>query len=173
MIFIDGLATLFAFGGVYAAGTFDMNEMDVLKFGIVLNISAGLGALGFAFVDDRIGGKRTILISLAGLMVATVLMLSVREVTWFWWLGVVLGLFVGPVQAASRSYLARVAPEHLRNESFGLFAFSGKATAFLGPLLVGWVTFASGSQRIGIGTILLFFVTGFLLMLKTRPDTAR
>ena len=173
MIFIDGLATLFAFGGVYAAGTFDMSEMDVLKFGIVLNISAGIGAVGFAFVDDRIGGKQTILISLAGLLVSTILMLSVREVAWFWWLGVLLGLFVGPVQAASRSYLARTAPVHLRNESFGLFAFSGKATAFLGPLLVGWVTYASGSQRIGIGTILLFFIIGFVMMLRARSDSVR
>src|SRR5687768_2225016 len=70
MIYIDGLATLFAFGGIYAAGTFGMTGEKVLIFGIALNVTAGMGAFAFAWVDDRIGSKPTILISLVGLIVA-------------------------------------------------------------------------------------------------------
>ncbi len=165
MIYIDGLATLFAFGGVYAAGTFDMTEQEVLLFGIVLNIAAGLGAIGFAWIDDWIGSKSTILLSLVGLIVPGTLILMVESQQLFWTLGILLGVFVGPVQAASRSFLARAAPKELQNEMFGLYALSGKATAFLGPLTVGWLTYLSGSQRIGMGAIIGLFVIGLLLML--------
>ncbi|HYW34371.1 MAG TPA: MFS transporter, partial [Balneolaceae bacterium] len=86
---------------------------------------------------------------------------------WFWITGLVLGVFVGPVQAASRTYMARVAPDHLKNEMFGLLAFSGKVTAFVGPFLVGWGTYFSGSQRIGMSVITVMFIIGFLILLKT------
>jgi UMF1 family MFS transporter len=173
MIYIDGLATVFAFGGVYAAGTFDMTEEEVLIFGIALNVTAGIGAALFAWVDDWIGSKPTILLSLVGLMVPGTLILFVQSPKLFWAFGLLLGVFVGPVQAASRSFLARVAPAPLLTEMFGLYALSGKATAFLGPLLVGWLTYLSGSQRIGMGTVILFFFLGFLLMITVPPDRQR
>lgn len=171
MIYIDGLATVFAFGGVFAAGTFEMTEQQVISFGIALNVTAGLGAVSFAWVDDRIGGKRTILFSLAGLMVATTAMLLARSLVLFWVFGLLLGIFVGPVQAASRSLLARMAPPELCNEMFGLYAFSGKATSFLGPLVVGQLTWLFDSQRIGLSALLLFFAVGFLLMLGVPAAT--
>ena len=166
MIFIDGLATVFAFGGIYAAGTFDMTERDVLIFGIGLNLTAGLGAALFAWIDDYLGSRQTILLSLAGLIMTTSAVLLVTSSFWFWVTGLILGVFVGPAQAASRTYMGRIAPEELRNQMFGLFALSGKVTAFLGPFLVGWITYFSGSQRIGMSVIVLFFIIGFGLMLK-------
>lgn len=170
MIYIDGLTTVFAFGGIYAAGTFGMDEKQVLYFGIGLNITGGLGAALFALLDDRVGGKSTVLVALVGLLATTGAILLVGSSLLFWIIGLTLGLFVGPVQASSRSYLARMAPPELRNEMFGLLAFSGKATAFLGPLLVGWVTYAADSQRVGMSVILLFFLIGFLLMLTVPSD---
>lgn len=171
MAFIDGLATLFAFGGVYAAGTFDMSEREVLVFGIGLNLTAGIGAIVFAWIDDWVGSKSTIMWSLTCLILLGTLALLVQTPMWFWIVGLLLGVFVGPAQAASRSYLARTAPESLRNEMFGLFALSGKATAFLGPMLVGWLTYISGSQRIGMSAIIGFFVIGFVLMLTVPKAT--
>lgn len=165
VFYIDGLATLFAFGGVYAAGTFNMSEQDILLFGITLNVTAGLGAAAFAWVDDWIGSKQVILLSLISLIILGTLVLAVKTSALFWTFGLLLGIFVGPAQAASRSFLARAAPEPLRNEMFGLFALSGKVTSFLGPLLVGWGTYLSGSQRIGMSIIIVFFIIGFLLML--------
>src|SRR5699024_900303 len=165
VFYIEGLATLFAFGGVYAAGTFNMNEQEILLFGITLNVTAALGAAVFAWVDDWIGSKQAILLSLIGLIVFGTLVLLVETPTLFWTFGLLLGIFVGPAQAASRSFLAITAPEPLRNEMFGLFALSGKVTSFLGPLLVGWGTYLSGSQRIGMSVIIIFFIIGFLIMI--------
>ncbi len=170
IFFIDGLATVFAFGGVYAAGTFGMDQQGVLLFGIALNVTAGVGAAAFSWIDDWIGGKRTILVSLVGLIIPGAAIVVVESTALFWTFGLILGAFVGPVQAAGRSYMARLAPAHLRNEMFGLFAFSGKATAFAGPLLVGWITALSGSQRFGMSVIIVLLLAGFLLMLTVPPD---
>jgi UMF1 family MFS transporter len=172
MIYIDALATIFALGGVYAAGAFGMSEREVLLFGVVLNVAAGLGALLFSNLDDRIGPKATILISLGGLITGALVILLVHATLSFWAAGSFMGLFVGPVQAASRSYMARAAPEDLRNQMFGLYAFSGKATAFVGPFLVGWLSYLSDSQRIGMGVIPVLLAAGGLLMLRVPAAKA-
>ena len=66
--------------------------------------------------------------------------------------------------------MARMAPAELRNELFGLYALTGRATAFIGPALVGWITVAFDSQRIGMATILPFFLVGFILMLPLKVE---
>lgn len=172
MLYADGLATLFAFGGIYAAGTFGMELNEVIIFGIVLNVTAGIGAFAFAWVDDWIGPKKTIVIALVSLLVFGLAALLVESKTGFWIAGSCLGIFVGPAQAASRSLMARLAPANLRAEMFGLYALAGKATAFLGPLVLGTVTLAFASQRAGMATILVFFAVGLVLLLFVREPPA-
>lgn len=174
MIYTDGLTTLFAFGGVYAAGTFGMKLDEVIVFGIALNVTAGIGAFAFAWIDDWIGARRTIAIGLASLIVVGAALLVIESKAWFWGLGLVLGAFFGPVQAASRSLTARMAPEEHRGQVFGLFALSGRVTAFLGPAMLAWATDLARSQRAGMATILLFLLVGLLLILKVAdpPRTA-
>ena len=168
MLYTDGLGTLFAFGGIYAAGTFGLALSEVILFGILLNVTAGLGAVGFAWLDDRIGAKPVIAISLLAMIGFGTALLIVESLTWFWGLGIALGLFVGPAQSASRSLMARLAPEAIRTEMFGLYAFSGKATGFLGPVALAVVTTTFDSQRVGMGVVILFFVVGLLLLLRVR-----
>jgi UMF1 family MFS transporter len=168
MIYTDGLSTLFLFAGVYAAGTFAMSIADVIRLGIALNVTAGLGAALFAWVDDWIGSVRTIAIALAALITLSVTVLFIESTDLFWAFALALGVFVGPVQAASRSLMARLAPRELQAEMFGLYAFSGKATAFLGPLLVASVTALFDSQRAGMATIPGFLVIGLLILLPLR-----
>jgi UMF1 family MFS transporter len=168
MLYTDGLNTLFSFGGVYAAGTFGMGFRETLMFGIALNVAAGSGAAAFAWVDDWIGPKRTIVLALLGLIVSGSAALLVETQTGLYVAGCFIGVFLGPAQAASRSLMARLAPEAERAEMFGLYALSGKATAFVGPALVGWVTVLAGSQRVGMATILLFFLAGLGLLLTLR-----
>ena len=169
MIYTDGLNTLFAFGGIYAAGTFGMTFEELIIFGIAMNVTAGLGAAAFAWADDRLGAKWTITVAVAALVVLGTTVLVIESKTLFWVFGVPLGLFVGPAQSASRSMMARLAPEEMRTEFFGLYALSGKATAFLGPAILAIVTDAFQSQRAGMATIVAFFLVG-LVMLRKVPD---
>lgn len=171
LIFNDGLITVFAFGGVYAAGTFGMTLAEVIQFGIAINVAAGIGAFGFGWVDDMIGGRRTLLLSCAALAGATILAVWAPTRAWFWVAGMLIGVFAGPNQAASRSLLARFAPPGRENEFFGFFAFSGRFTAFLGPTVLGLATQAFASQRAGVASILLFFAVGGGLLLLV--DEAR
>lgn len=165
MIYNDGLITVFALGGIYAAGQFGMTMVEVLTFGIALNVTAGLGAFGFAWLDDWLGSKKTVLLSLIGLTVTATGAVITEDVTWFWIWGSALGIFVGPAQAASRSYMAHLCPAELRTQFFGLYALSGKATAFVGPAMVALVTQTMQSQRLGFAIVVVFFVVGFLLLL--------
>jgi UMF1 family MFS transporter len=168
MIYNDGLNTLFAFGGIYAAGTFGMDFSQVIQFGILLNVTAGLGALAFGWVDDWIGARRTILIGLLGLMACGIVAVLTTSTLVFWIAGALLGIFVGPTQAASRSLMGRIAPPELRTEMFGLYALSGKIIAYIGPFVLGTVTWWTGSQRLGVATILVFFVLGALVLWPLR-----
>lgn len=170
MFYNDGLATIFAMGGVYAAGTFDFETADIFYFGIGLNITAGIGAYGFAWLDDLTGSKKTIIFSLCGLIIPVIAVLFVQTTTWFWVWGLLLGVFVGPVQAASRTLMGRLAPIDKRNQMYGLLALSGKVTSFAGPILVGWITLAAGSQRIGMTVILAMLVIGLLLMFSVNEN---
>ncbi len=170
MIYADGLVTVFAFGGIYAAGTFGMALEEVILFGIVLNLTAGAGAVSFAWLDDYLGSKRTIVLALVGLIVTATGAVLARDVTWFWIWGSGLGVFVGPTQAASRSLMARLSPEHLRTEFFGLYALTGKATAFVGPGLVAVITAWTESQRWGLAVVLPFFALGLALLLTVREE---
>ena len=172
LLYIDGLNTIFAFGGIYAAGVFGMSVGRVIVFGIVLNVSAGLGALAFSWVDDAIGAKRTLVMALVGLSASAFAALLAPAEPWFWAAAVVLGIFVGPTQAASRSMMARLAPPERRGEMFGLFALSGKVTAFAGPAMVAWTTAAAQSQRVGMATVLVLMLAGLAILL-TLPDPDR
>lgn len=170
MFFIDGLISLFAFGGIYAAAQFNMQGREIIIFGIVLNIAAGIGAITFSFLDDIYGGKAMILTALVGLIISGSFSLLAWNKTYFWLAAACVGFFVGPAQASSRSFLARVAPKHLLNQMFGFFALSGRITAFLGPFLVGFLTYLSGSLRIGMSMIIVLLCVGFFLMLKVHSD---
>lgn len=168
MFFIDGLLTLFAFGGIFAASRFNMPEEKVLVFGIVLNVSAGIGAAIFALLDDRFGPRKMMIVSLLCLIAFGLLTLFAQSETQFWLMGMLVGAFVGPVQASSRSYLARVAPPELMNQMFGFFSLSGKATSFMGPLVVSTVIALTGSLIIGMTSIIIFFILGLALLLTVK-----
>jgi len=172
LFYMDGLTTLFAFGGIYAAGQFGLNAQGVLLFGIGLNVTAGLGALGFAAVEDRIGAKAVVMtavLAMAGLGVA---LLLTHDRTLFWGLGLALGLFVGPAQAASRSLMARMAPGEQRAAYFGLFALSGRVTGFLGPAALSLATAAFQSQRAGMAVIVVLLAAGAATLARVPSPRA-
>ena len=164
MIYNDGLVTIFAFGGIYAAGTFGFSFEEIMIFGIVLNVTAGIGAFIFGFLDDKLGGKITIQITLIALIFAGLLAIFAQSKLYFWIAGILVGIFSGPNQAASRSLMGRFTPSSKENEFYGFFAFSGKMTAFIGPLFLGILTELFDSQRAGVSIVVVLFILGLFLL---------
>ncbi len=169
LFYNDGLITIFALGGIYAIGTLNFTMQEVLILGIVLNVFAALGSFVFGLIEDRIGVRKVINLSLVVLVISTFLAFispwTLYPKIFFWTSGVLLGTMVGPNQSCSRSYMAQIIPEDKKNEFFGFYAFTGKATSFLGPLMFGFLT-KIYSQQIGLLSVLVFFIIGLIIFNK-------
>jgi UMF1 family MFS transporter len=190
MIYTDGLVSLFAFGGIYAAGTFGWNTIQIGTFGIILAIAGTFGAWLGGKLDDRLGPKRVIAGSMMILLLAIVAILLVDKQTILFMkvtppapggalfasaaeraylvLGCLIGAAGGPLQAASRTLLIRLAPKDRIAQYFGLFALTGKVTSFIGPLVIGAITAVTESQKAGMAVLVLFFVAGLALLRRVR-----
>jgi UMF1 family MFS transporter len=190
MIYTDGLVSLFAFGGIYAASTFGWNTIQIGTFGILLAIAGTFGAFLGGKLDDRLGPKRVIAGSLTLLLlaVAGILLVGPGHILFFevtppapggglfaapaerayLLLGALIGIAGGPLQAASRTLLIRMAPKDRIAQFFGLFALTGKITSFIGPLLIATVTAITASQKAGMAVLVLFFVAGLALLARVR-----
>ena len=164
MAYNDGLITLFAFGGIYAAKVFGFSQLEIILFAIGLNISAGLGAIIGGFLDDNIGPIKTIKLALIGLFLCGLIVIVSPYKMIFWIVGVSLGLFVGPIQSASRTYLSLTASDKHKGGLFGLYTVSGKLTSFIGPFLYGWLVMMSGNERYGMAVVLVLIAFGFFLL---------
>jgi len=173
LFYNDALITIFAFGGIYAAGTLDFTFNEILLLGVILNISACIGSFLFGFLEDKIGVKRMLTWTLWSLFFATILAFLaplltnfdhlITPKTLFWVAGVIIGLMQGPNQSGSRSLMARLTPDDKKNEFFGFYAFSGKATAFIGPLCFGILTRIFHTQQAGLVIVFLFFLIGIII----------
>jgi UMF1 family MFS transporter len=195
MIYQDGVNGLLILGGVFAAGMFGWATMEIGIYGIILNVVAIFGCMIASSLDSRIGSRTTILISLLLLLVATLGIVSTeRGSTLFGLLqlsqhdnggifatgaekayllfGILIGFAFGPVQASSRSYLARNVALSEAGRYFGIYALTGRATSFMATLFFSIVTYATGSAHLGMATLLIFLVAGLLLMLRV-PDTIK
>ena len=164
MAYNDGLITLFAFGGIYATKVFSFSQFEIILFAIGLNISAGMGAIIGGSLDDNIGPIKTIKLALIGLFLCGLVAIITPYKIIFWLVGVGLGLFVGPVQSASRTYLSLTASDKHKGGLFGLYMVSGKLTSFIGPFLYGWLVMMSGNERYGMAVVLLLIALGFVLL---------
>lgn len=167
-IYRDGLNTLFAVGGLYAAGTFDLTFQEILLFAIGLNITCALGALALGFLDDIYGSKNIIMTSLIALIILGTFLIIVTTKISFIILALTLGFFLGPIQSSSRTLMAKLAPAEKTTELFGLYAMSGKSIAFTGPLLFGFLTQITGNQRWGIAAIIVLWLIGLILIKKVK-----
>lgn len=191
MLYNDGLAAIIAFGGIYARTTFGWDVRTLGMFGIIVTLLAIPGAMLGGRLDDALGSKRTVRLATAGVIVATVGILgitadrvlyvvaadpisptrglfgSLQELV-FMGFALVLGICMGPMQAASRTLIGRLAPPGMTGEFYGLFALSGRATAWMAPLAIDIVTTQTRSTRWGIACVLVFLVLGFALLGRVR-----
>ena len=190
MIYSDGLVALFVFGGIFAASTFGWTTIEIGVFGVLLALTGTVGAFLGGRLDDRLGPKRVIIGSLVILIFSLAAILSIgpdyvavfsvappvagrglfasSAERVYVLIGCCIGFAAGPLQAASRTLLARLAPADRVTQFFGLFALSGKVTSFMGPLVVASVTSAFASQKTGMTVLLVFFGAGLLVLTRVR-----
>ena len=173
MFYVDGLTVVFAFAGIFAAKVFGFSNEMVLMFAIAVNFTCGVGALFGGWFDDKFGSFLVVRVSLICLMIFGLGVLLSPNATYFWILGLMSGLFIGPIQSASRSLVAHVAPPEHRAQIFGFYMLAGKITSFLGPIFYGSIVLWSGNERAGMVTAVLFFLIGFLILGKNEPGNKR
>lgn len=193
MLYQDGVNGLLILGGAFAAGMFGWATMEIGIYGIILNIVAIGGCFAAGRLDQRLGSRTMIIVSLLLLLLATFGIVSTEKTSTLFGLlqfsteetqglfssgaekaylvyGVLIGLAFGPVQASSRSYLARNITVSEAGRYFGIYALSGRATSFMATLMFSATTYATGSAHIGMATLILFLGAGFMLLLRV-PKT--
>jgi UMF1 family MFS transporter len=177
VLFRDALNAIFTVGGMVAAGTFGFSAGEVIMFGAAANVLAGVSTMAFGLLDDRVGPKKVILLCLVCLVIfaSGVFAFHAHGAIVFWLAGLALCLFVGPAQAASRSYLARLVPEGRSGELFGLYATTGRAVSFVSTgafaifISIGRaVTHEANTQYWGILGIVVVLLAGLIAMIPVK-----
>ena len=169
-LFRDGLAGVFTFGAVIAVSVYDFEDDTVIIFGIVANVIAAAGAFFAGRLDDTFGPRRVIVFSLTAMIVSGVILLFVHGSGGFWVFGLVLCLFVGPAQSASRTYLTRLTLPGKEGQNFGLYAMTGRAASFLAPTLFALCAFLGDDDRWGIVGILVVLAAGLVALLLVPAE---
>ena len=168
MLYADGLNAIIVMGGIFAVGVFNLEIKDLLKLSVLMNTTAFIGAFVGGMANDRYGSKIVIIFSLIGLILSSVAILFTFSVSTFFFLASINGLFIGPIQSASRVVITSMLNKNNQGKGFGLFATSGKSTSFVGPLLVSTVTFLTASQRIGFSAAIILLLSGLIILLNIR-----
>ncbi len=165
----DAILTVIAFSSIYAQNTLGFTTGELIAFFMLVQTTAIAGSLIFGFVTDKIGPKRTIVMTLMIWFVVVVAAIFADSKELFFYTGMLAGMSMGSSQAASRSMMTRLTPREHVTEFFGFYDGTfGKASAVAGPFVFGLVSSQAGSQKTALASLLLFFTTGLLLMTRVK-----
>jgi len=167
-VFRDGLTGIFTFGAVLGVNAYGISQADVLIFGVTASVVAALGAVLGGLVDDRIGSKRVIMVSLPAILTVALTLMTLSGERAFWVCGLLLCLFIGPAVSSARTLLLRMVRDGKEGVAFGLYTMTGRAVSFLAPWLFSVFVDLFGAVRAGIGGICLVLGLGLLGMLAVR-----
>jgi MFS transporter, UMF1 family len=167
-VFRDGLTGVATFGAVLGVKVYGISTANVLLFGIAASVIAALGAALGGVFDDRVGSKTVIVGSLMAMIAVAVTLMALSGVAAFWVCGLLLCLFIGPVQASARTLMLRMSAEGKEGVAFGLFTTTGRAVSFLAPWLFSAFIDLFGTDRAGMGGIVVVLLAGLVGMLMVR-----
>jgi UMF1 family MFS transporter len=172
-LYNDGILTVISFASIFAQESLSFSLQEILVLFAVVQASAIAGSLFFGSLTDRLGPKRTIIISLICWLGVVIGAYFVMSKIAFYGIGIVAGACMGGSQSASRSLMAMLTPAEREAEFFGFYdGFCGKASAVIGTFIFGALSWATGSQRIAALSVGLFFVSG-LFLLRHVHDPSR
>jgi len=163
-IYNDGIKTVIVFSAIYGAKTFDMNVNQLIIYFVLAQTSSFIGAIVFGYTMDKIGAKNTISLTLLIWLAVVIWAFFCPNIKQFYGIGLLAGLAMGSSQSSSRSMLSLLTPKNKQAEFFGFYAFTGKASAILGPFIYGQIAFFSGNQRFAILSIAFFFILGLTVL---------
>jgi UMF1 family MFS transporter len=164
-----GIAVVITLAAVYAEQALGFKQADTMLLIFVVNIAAAAGAFAFGYWQDRIGHQPALALTLVGWIVMTVLAVLATGPGLFWVAALIAGLCMGSSQSAGRAMAGLFAPADRRGEFFGLWTFATRASAVVGPLTFGLITWLTGgNQRLAMGCTTAFFVGGLLLLAKVN-----
>jgi UMF1 family MFS transporter len=173
-IFRDGLAGVFAFGAVLGVSVYGISSADVLLFGVSACVVAAVGAVIGGLLDDRVGSKPVIVVSLTALIAVGLTLLCLSGPLAFWVCGLALCLFIGPTQSSARTLMLRMSAAGKEGVAFGLYTTTGRAVAFVAPWLFFMFIDLFGTDRAGMGGLCVVLTVGLVAMLAVRvPQAAR
>ncbi len=188
MFYRDALNALYAFGGIYAALVLDWQTIQIGVFGVVAAIAAAIVTWLGGLADQRLGPKPVILTAVWSLIVVCTIIVGMsREALFgfpleegstlpdiiFYVCGAVIGGAGGAVYASSRSMMVRHTHPERPAEAFGLFALSGKATAFLAPAAITLLTYLTNNNQLGFLPVIFLFLLGLFLLRWVKPEGDR
>jgi UMF1 family MFS transporter len=170
-LYIDGVYTIIKMAVDFGLSQ-GLSMQDLIRAILITNFVGFPATILFGRIASRWGTKRALCLGLTSYIVVTFAAVFITTATQFYLLAISIGLVQGGVQSLSRSFFARLIPEEKSAEYFGFYNMIGKFSAILGPVLAGVVTLTFNSQRIGILSILILFVSGFFILLKVEQETA-
>jgi UMF1 family MFS transporter len=172
LFFTDGITTVISFSAIYATTTFHFTSSDVVILFLVLNIVAFPGSLIAGYLADRFGPKATLVASLCVWIVTILVGFAAQNRATFYVMGSLAALGMGSTQAVARSFMAQITPPAREAEFFGFYVLAGKFASMFGPLMFGFVSEATGSQRLAVLSLLPFFLVGLALMASVNEKRA-
>ena len=169
--YIEGVNTIIFFSGIYASTTLGFTDSELVIFFLTVQTTAIGGSVVFGIIADSIGQKKTIMITLFMWLITVALAFFIHDKFGFYFVGLLSGASMGSSQSTSESMMTKLTPEDKKTEFFGFYSFFGKSSAVVGPLVFGLVSYLSGSQRIAILSVGVFFIIGMLILSKVKdPD---
>ncbi len=169
-IYVDGINTVIIFASIFARHTLNFSLVEILTFFLTVQSTAILGSVIFGIIADSIGQKKTLSITLLLWIVTAIGAYFCVDKTTFYIIGFIAGAAMGSSQSTSRSLMSKIIPPSKKTEFFGFYSFFGKSSAILGPLVFGAVSSLTGSQRIAVISVALFFIVGLILLQRVKEE---
>jgi UMF1 family MFS transporter len=189
LVYNDGILMALDFAAIFGTVLFGLDQQQLIIFMIVVQVTSIAGAYLFGLLSDRLGGKRSLVVSILLMIGAMIVLFFNRSLTGFFLIGSLAGFALTAVQSVSRTMVGVLSPPGRSAEFYGFFAVAGRTSSFIGPTVYGWIAAEAAlwfeaqgqavalaeqsGQRLAILSIVAFLLVGLLLLLFVNERRGR